>query len=258
MGFVEIGLLFAAAIAAGMMNAVVGAGTLITFPVLLGLGVPPVVANVSNTIGLVPGSVTAAYGFRSTLAGRGKTIRQGLIAAGIGGTLGATLLLVLPSATFEFVIPPLLILSGILAGIQPRVARAVALRRQRDDRPVDVSSVPSKSLLVIIALTAVYGGYFGAAQGVILLAVLGVFIGGSMTELNGLKNLFAGMANLVSATLYMLLADVDWQVVGVVAVASSIGGAIGGKYGRKIPATLLRVLIVVIAFGVAAWRLRPG
>lgn len=258
MGLFEIGLLFAAAVGAGAMNAVVGAGTLITFPVLLGLGVPPVVANVSNTIGLVPGSVTAAYGFRSTLAGRGQMIRSGLIAAGIGGTLGATLLLVLPSATFEFVIPPLLIISGILAGIQPRVARAVALRRQRDETPYDIGAAPSKTLLAIIVVTAMYGGYFGAAQGVILLAVLGVFLGGSMTELNGLKNLFAGMANLVSATLYILLAEVDWQVVGVVAVASSIGGAIGGKYGRQIPATPLRVLIVMIAFGVAAWRLRPG
>jgi uncharacterized protein len=251
-------LLFAAALAAGMMNAVVGAGTLITFPVLLGLGVPPVVANVSNTIGLVPGSVTAAYGFRSTLVGRGKVLRQGLIAAGIGGTTGATLLLVLPSETFEFVIPPLLIMSGILAGIQPRVARAVALRRQRNDVAVGPGDPPTKLLLVIIGLTAVYGGYFGAAQGVILLAVLGVFIGGSMTELNGLKNLFAGMANVVSATLYIILADVDWNVVAVVAVASSIGGAIGGKYGRKVPSTLLRVLIVIVAFGVAAWRLRPG
>lgn len=251
----EVGLLFVAALAAGMMNAVVGAGTLITFPVLLGLGVPPVVANVSNTIGLVPGSVTAAYGFRATLVGRGRTVRQGLMAAGIGGTVGATLLLVLPSETFEFVIPPLLILSGLLAGIQPRVARAVALRRQRDDMPVDVADAPAKSLLVIVGLTAVYGGYFGAAQGVILLAVLGVFMGGSITNLNGLKNLFAGMANVVSATLYMLLAEVDWEVVAVVAIASSIGGAIGGKYGRNIPSTLLRGFIVVIAFGVAAWRL---
>lgn len=251
----EVGLLFVAALAAGMMNAVVGAGTLITFPVLLGLGVPPVVANVSNTIGLVPGSVTAAYGFRATLVGRGRTVRQGLMAAGIGGTVGATLLLVLPSETFEFVIPPLLILSGLLAGIQPRVARAVALRRQRGDMPVDVADAPAKSLLVIVGLTAVYGGYFGAAQGVILLAVLGVFMGGSITNLNGLKILFAGMANVVSATLYILLAEVDWEVVAVVAIASSIGGAIGGKYGRNIPSTLLRGLIVVIAFGVAAWRL---
>lgn len=258
MGVFDIGLLFAAALAAGMMNAVVGAGTLITFPVLLGLGVPPVVANVSNTIGLVPGSVTAAWGFRETLVGRGKVVRQGLVAAAIGGTAGAALLLVLPSETFEFVIPPLLILSGILAAIQPRVARAVALRRQRGDAPVATANGPSKALLVIVGLTAVYGGYFGAAQGVILLAVLGVFIGGSMTELNGLKNLFAGMANVVSATLYIILADVDWAVVGVVAVAASIGGAIGGKYGRKVPSTLLRVLIVLIAFGVAAWRLRPG
>ncbi len=252
-------LLLVAAVGAGAMNAVVGAGTLITFPTLLALGVPPVVANVSNTVGLVPGSVAGAYAFRATLVGRAALIRRLLVASSVGGVSGGALLLVLPPGAFEMVIPPLLLLSAVLAAIQPRVARAVALRRAaaaqraRSDTPATATATPL--LLVGITATGVYGGYFGAAQGVVLLALLGVFIEGGMSQLNGIKNILAGVANLVSALLFIAIADVDWRIAAIVAVGATIGGGLGGRYGRRLPSKALRVFVVLVAVVAAVWRL---
>jgi uncharacterized protein len=273
-----------AAVGAGAMNAVVGAGTLITFPTLLALGFPPVVANVSNTVGLVPGSVAAAYAYRATLVGRGRLLARLVVASSIGGIVGGALLLVLPPGAFELVVPPLLLLSGILAAVQPRVAAWLVTRRAAaaadptatpDDTPEDVSApgstaaeVPAATpvaagrpslrvepiLFAGVAATGVYGGYFGAAQGVILLALLGVFVGGAMNEVNGIKNVLAGVANLVSATLFIVIADVDWRVSVLVAIGATIGGGLGGRYGRRLPSGVLRVLVVTIAFVAAAWQ----
>jgi uncharacterized protein len=257
----EAVLLLAAAVGAGAMNAVVGAGTLITFPTLLALGYPPVVANVSNTVGLVPGAVTGAYAFRATLRGRWGLVRRLVLATAVGGLTGGALLLALPPGAFELVVPPLLLLSGVLAAIQPRVAAAVTRRKVRrgepDTGPVDPTDrVHVEPLLLAgVAATGIYGGYFGAAQGVILLALLGVFVEGGMTQVNGIKNILAGVANLVSALLFIAIADVDWRVAGIVAVGATVGGGLGGRYGRRLPAPALRALVVTIAFAAAAWRL---
>lgn len=256
----EILLLLLAAASAGALNAVVGAGTLITFPTLLALGFPPVVANVSNTIGLVPGAVTAAYAYRSTLRGKWPLVRRLVLASSVGGVTGGALLLALPPDSFEVVVPPLLLLSGILAGLQPRVATAVARRRAaaagpRAEVPAVVEAVRAEPMLLAgVAATGVYGGYFGAAQGVILLALLGVFIEGGMTEVNGIKNVLAGVANLVSALLFIAIAEVEWTVVAVVAVGATVGGGVGGRYGRRLPAGALRALVVVVAITAAVWR----
>ncbi len=261
-------LLLTAAVGAGAMNAVVGAGTLITFPTLLALGFPPVLANVSNTIGLVPGSVSGAYAYRATLRGRWPLVRRLVVATSLGGITGAALLLGLPSGAFELVVPPLLLLSGALAGLQPRVAAAVTRRKERavataearraseppnaaaTEQPLQVEPM----LLAGIAATGIYGGYFGAAQGVILLALLGIFIPGGMTQVNGIKNVLAGLANLVSALLFIAIADVNWVVVGVVAVGATVGGGLGGRYGRRLAAPALRGLVVVIAVAAAVWQ----
>lgn len=271
----EILLLLLAAVGAGAMNAVVGAGTLITFPTLLALGFPPVVANVSNTVGLVPGSVAAAYGFRSTLVGRWPLVARLVGASAIGGIVGGALLLALPPGAFAVAVPPLLLLSGVLAAIQPRVAAAVLRRREQralatrppdpdaadaaDDPGTTPSPAPRRepvhpALIAAVAVTGVYGGYFGAAQGVILLAVLGVFVAGGMTEVNGIKNVLAGMANLVSAVLFIVIADVDWQVAGIVAIGATIGGGLGGRYGRRLPANVLRPIVVAVAVAAAIWQ----
>jgi uncharacterized protein len=264
----EVLLLLLAAIGAGAMNAVVGAGTLITFPTLLALGFPPVVANVSNTVGLVPGSVAAAYGFRATLVGRWPLVARLVGASAIGGIIGGGLLLALPAGAFAVAVPPLLLLSGVLAAIQPRVATIVV--RRREERalaapPVTTEQAPGRpaartrepvhpALIVSVAATGVYGGYFGAAQGVILLAVLGVFVAGGMTEVNGIKNVLAGMANLVSAVLFIVIADVDWQVAGIVAVGATLGGGLGARYGRRLPAHVLRPIVVTVAVVAAIWQ----
>lgn len=245
-------LLLVAGIGAGALNAVVGAGTLITFPTLLALGVPPVVANVSNTVGLVPGAVTGAYGFRANLVGRWPLLRKLLVATTIGGVTGAVLLLALPAAAFEVIVPVLLVLAGILAAIQPRVAAAVA--RRRETRPPRAAGRVDRSLLLGVAATGVYGGYFGAAQGAVLLALLGVSLGGTMRDLNGIKNVLAGTANLVSAALFVVIADVDWTIVIVVAIGAGVGGGLGSRYGRRLPAGALRALVVAVAFTAAAWQ----
>jgi uncharacterized protein len=254
-------LLFAAAVGAGGMNAVVGAGTLITFPTLLALGYPPVVANVSNTVGLVPGSVAAVYGFRRSLEGRWRLVSRLALLSASGGVVGGALLLVLPPGAFEVVVPVLLVASGVLAAVQPRVADAVLRRRSApsgasDDDPAARREAAITPLLAVgVAATGVYGGYFGAAQGVILLAVLGVFLTGGMTQVNGVKNVLAGVANLVSALLFVVVADVDVRVAATVALGATLGGGLGGRYGRRLPARPLRAIIVVVALVAAAWQL---
>lgn len=255
---VDAALVLFAGVAAGAMNAVVGAGTVVTFPTLLALGVPPVVANVSNTVGLVPGSVAAAYGFRATLVGRARIVVRLVVASAAGGVAGGALLLTLPSSTFEVLVPVLLLVAGVLAAVQPRVAAAVA--RRRDAKRLrhggsDATAVGATPLLLgAVVATGVYGGYFGAAQGVILLAVLGIFIGGAMSEVNGIKNILAGVANLVSAILFVLVAEVDWRVAALVAVGATIGGGLGGRYGRRLPSDVLRALVVAVAFAAAVWQ----
>jgi uncharacterized protein len=259
---VEVGLLIAAGIGAGVMNAVVGAGTLVTFPTLLFLGYPPVIANVSNTVGLVPGSVMASIGYRATLRGRGPTVRRLLVATSIGGLTGGALLVLLPGRAFDIVVPWLLLLSAVLAALQPRIAAAVALRRaargvERQAAAGATSMVGpgvGPGLFIGIALTGVYGGYFGAAQGVILLVILGLAFGGPLNELNGVKNILGGTANLVSALLFIAIAEVDWAVAGIVAIGATIGGGLGGRYGRRLPSSVLRVLLVAIAVAAAAVR----
>lgn len=258
---VEVALLMAAGLGAGVMNAVVGAGTLVTFPTLLFLGFPPVVANVSNTVGLVPGSVMASIGYRETLRGRGPAVRRLLVASSIGGVTGGALLVLLPGRAFDAIVPWLLLLSAVLAAMQPRIAAAVALRRAARGL-VNDPAVPGASgsmpvgpgILFGIALTGMYGGYFGAAQGVILLVILGLAFGGPLNELNGVKNVLAGTANLVSALLFIAIADVDWTVAGIVAIGATIGGGLGGRYGRRMPSSALRVLLVTIAVVAAAVR----
>ncbi|CAN5705512.1 sulfite exporter TauE/SafE family protein [soil metagenome] len=260
MTVINAALVLLAGVAAGAMNAVVGAGTLITFPTLVALGVPPVLANVSNTVGLVPGSVAGAYAFRATLAGRGPLLVRLVAASAVGGVLGGALLLVLPAGAFELVVPLLLLLSGALAAAQPRVAAAVARRRATAAVDSDRSSGPPAAvragplLFAGVAATGVYGGYFGAAQGVILLALLGIFIEGEMTEVNGIKNVLAGVANLVSSLLFIAIADVDWQLAALIAVGSTIGGSLGGRYGRRLPAGALRALVVAVAVLAAIWQ----
>jgi uncharacterized membrane protein YfcA len=241
----------AAGLAAGTINTIVGSGSLITFPTLLAVGYPAVLANVSNTIGLVPGSVSGAVGYRRELAGQRRRILTLLPAAALGGVAGAILLLALPGTVFRDVVPGLILVAVALVLVQPWVARRRAgLGRTRNR--------PGVALHAGTFATAVYGGYFGAAQGVILLALLGITLDDDLQRLNGVKNVLAGVVNAVAAVLFMATTHVAWLAVVLLLAGSVVGGQLGAKLGRRIPAGVLRVVIAVVGTAVAIKLLITG
>ncbi|CAM4489987.1 sulfite exporter TauE/SafE family protein [Nocardia ninae] len=235
---------FGAGIAAGGINTIVGSGTLITFPVLLAFGLPPVTANVSNTIGLVPGSISGVHGYRRELAGQRERLLRFGTASLLGGITGAILLLTLPPGAFKAIVPVLIIAALVLVVVQPRLSRWVKLRRENGDSPAPKHGGPI--LFVAIFATGIYGGYFGAAQGVLLMGLLGVFVHEDMQRLNGIKNVLAMLVNGVAAVIFIVIADVDWRAVLLIALGSIIGGQLGAKMGRRMPPTALRAVIVVV------------
>jgi uncharacterized membrane protein YfcA len=244
----EMAAILLAGVAAGTINTVVGSGTLITFPTLLAFGVPPVTANVSNTIGLVPGSVSGAIGYRAELTGqRDRLIRLGT-ASLVGGTAGAILLLVLPSTAFNTIVPVLIGLGVLLVVLGPMISRRVASSAER--RGATARPHGSWWVWPAVAATGIYGGYFGAAQGVLLVAVLGIGIADTLQRHNATKNVLAGLVNAVAAVVFILVAEVDWLVAGLIAAGSIVGGQLGATVGRRLPPTVLRGTIVVV--GVAA------
>jgi uncharacterized protein len=233
-------LVGAAGLAAGTINTVVGSGTLITFPLLLALGVPPVTANVSNTIGLVPGSFSGAWSYRRELAGqRDRLVRLGS-ASVLGGIIGALLLLVLPAGVFTDVVPVLIVLALGLVVAQPWLARRLA------DSGHQAAAANPALLWFLVLLTGVYGGYFGAANGVILIAILGTLVETDLQRMNALKNVLIGMLNGVAGVVFILLAHPDWTYVAIIAVGATLGGQIGGFIGRRLSPMLLRAFIVVV------------
>jgi uncharacterized protein len=236
----DIAIVVAAGFLAGGINTVVGSGTLITFPVLLAVGYPPVVANVSNSLGLVPGSVSGAIGYRRELKGQGKRLLRFGTVTVFGAVTGALLLLALPADTFEAVVPALIVVALVLVLLQPLIARKLAARSQ-DRHPH--GGIP---LLLGVFATAVYGGYFGAAQGVILIALMGIFMDEALQRLNAVKNVFTALANLVSGLVFVFVADVDWLVVGLLAGGSIVGGMVGARIGRRLRPFWLRAAIVVV------------
>lgn len=234
-----------AGVAAGTINTVVGSGTLITFPTLLALGVPPVTANVSNNIGLVPGSVAGAVGYRRELAGQGGRIARLLPASVLGGLVGSVLLLRLPEGAFETIVPVLILLGVVLVLVQPRLSARVARRSVRHENSANERD-GAPWVRPAVALTGVYGGYFGAAQGVLLMGVLGIGLDDDLQRLNATKNVLAAGVNGVASVVFILVADVDWAVVGLIATGSFVGGLLGASVGRRLPAVALRAVIVVV------------
>lgn len=245
MTWMEAVAILLAGMAAGTINTVVGSGTLITFPTLIAFGVPPVTANISNAIGLVPGSVSGAVGYRRELAGQRDRVLRLASATLIGATAGAVLLLVLPSAAFNAIVPALILLGLVLVVLQPRISRAVAARHEHlGGLPEDGARWVWPSILGV----GVYCGYFGAAQGVLCMAVLGSGIDDSLQRLNAVKNVLAALGNGVAGLVFVLAAfgEVDWTVVALVAAGATVGGQLGATWGRRLPAPALRALIVVV------------
>ncbi|WP_328492267.1 sulfite exporter TauE/SafE family protein [Streptomyces sp. NBC_00414] len=251
---------FAAGVAAGGVNTVVGSGTLITFPVLLATGLPPVTATVSNALGLVPGAVSGAFGYRKELRGQQRRILKLSVGALMGGFTGAVLLLALPATAFEKIVPVVVALALVLVAFQPLITKR--LRRRRTEArsssagppgPVVQSPAPPTGrtdggplLFVGLTLASVYGGYFAAAQGIIYMSLMGVLLDETMQRLTAVKNVLVAVVNTVAATFFLFVADFDWTAVALIAVGSALGGQLGAAVGRRFSPLVLRALIVTI------------
>ena len=253
MTVLEVVAVLLAGVAAGTINTVVGSGTLITFPTLLAFGVPPVTANVSNTIGLVPGSISGAIGYRRELEGQKARVLRLCVASFLGGTAGAVLLLVLPDGAFATIVPILIVLGLVLVVLQPRISAWVARRHDA------AGGLPYHGTWWVwpgVFVTGIYGGYFGAAQGVLLMAVLGIGVDETLQRLNAVKNVLAAVVNAVAGLIFAVVADVDWWIVLVIGIGAVIGGQLGATVGRRLPSAVLRVVIVVVgvvALAVFLW-----
>lgn len=235
-------LLAGAGVVAGTVNTLAGAGSLLTFPALLAVGLSPLAANVSNCLGMIPGSFSGAYGMRDQLLGlRAQLVRWSLWAA-VGSLIGAMVLLALPSAAFERVVPVLVGLAGVLVLVQPYVARRAGRAHGRRSR----ASGPA------VGAVSVYSGYFGAAQGVMFIGVLGIVAPQPLRQANAVKNVLAVTANGGAGLVYAVAAPVDWTAVLLLAVGTAAGGPLGAALSRRIPSGPLRLGIAAVALLVAA------
>lgn len=226
----------AAGLAAGAINAIVGSGSLLTFPTLLAAGYSPLVANVTNTVGLVFGSMSGAVGYRRELVGQRRRATQLAVFSISGGLGGALLLLALPESVFQAVVPALVLIAVLLVIAQPWLSNALAQRESRAGASV--------ALRAGVFATGVYGGYFGAAQGVILVALLAVLVDDSLQRLNGLKNLLSALVNGVAAVVFAIRAPVAWEPALLIAASSVAGGQLGASLGRRLSPAVLRAVIV--------------
>lgn len=243
MSVLEVCCVFLAGMAAGAINAIVGSGTLITFPTLLLFGYPPVAANMTNALGMVTGSVAGAVGYRAELVDAGRTLRRLIPMSLVGSIIGAFLLLWLPPEAFEVIVPVLIVVGLLLVVLGPRLQKAAAARHT--DRPVRWHT---PAMMAGVLATGVYGGYFGAAQGVILMGLLSALSAESLQRLNGYKNVLAAIVNAVAAVTFVLVAgeQILWTVAAVLAVGALIGGWLGARIGRRLNPLLLRSVIVVV------------
>lgn len=264
-------LVLLAGIWAGAINTVVGSGTLVTFPVLVAMGVPPVSATVSNAMGLIAGNFTGAWGYRREIRQVRSILAKLIPASLVGGVIGATLLITLPEEVFGRAAPVLIIISLAFVILQPRLSRWVKARAARREQPMDAEegeerdvsderkspSMPAVGLVLtlLVFLAGIYGGYFVAAQGILLMAILGIFLAANIQQANGVKNLLVAVVNLTAAISYVivdfLIREPDdrvilWGVVLIIAVGSTVGGLIGAWVGRRLSPVVLRTVIVTL------------
>jgi uncharacterized membrane protein YfcA len=235
----EVALLLAAGLAAGTVNAVAGGGSLVTFPTLLAIGLPPVPANVTNSIAVFPGYLGAVAGSRHDLAGQGRRVRHLLPTAAAGSAIGSTLLLLTPERAFEVVVPFLVLAATGMLAFQDRLRRLVGHPHQMSPHRATVS------LHAMVGLASIYGGYFGAALGVMLVAMIALVVDETMARVSALKNLASAVVGLVTVVIFALFGPVDWLAVAVLAPATVAGGYGGARLARRLPNTIWRVMIVV-------------
>ena len=239
---IQYGFLAIAAVAAGLINALAGGGSLITFPTLMAVGIPPVMANVTNTVALCPGYLGATLAQKKDLHGQQKRIQLLLPSAVIGGIIGGILLLNSSDQVFDRLIPFLILLAAALLAFQDTL-RSWLQRRQGDKK----GNIPEIWAVLPIALASIYGGYFGAGLGVIELAILGLFLKDNLTRLNALKQLLSLVVNVAASWFFLFSNQVDWSAAIVVAIGSLIGGLLGGKLARIISPSYLRWTVVILS-----------
>ncbi|WBQ03669.1 sulfite exporter TauE/SafE family protein [Kribbella sp. CA-293567] len=242
----------AAGLGAGLLTSTVGVASLLSFPVLIALGIPPVVANASNTVGLIPAGLGGSLGYRRELREQPKVTWFVVITCAVGSVGGAVLLLALPSSVFESIVPWLILFTCLLVGAQPWISRWLRSRKPDDHGP---RTALSPATTVFAALTGVYGGYFGAGSGVMMMAVLSLGLDLELRIVNALKTLAILAANLVAGLIFVFAADLDYAAVGLLAAGSVVGGYAGSHIGRLLPPTLLRVLIVLAGITAAVTML---
>lgn len=244
----DLAILFAGGIGGGLTGSIAGLASLVSYPVLLAVGLPPVVANVTNTVAMIGTTAGSVAGSRPELRGQRRVLVRLCALTAVGGAAGGALLLVTPADAFEAIVPWLIALASVLLMAAPRL-RAWARRGAEGSGPV----TPLGPATVVAAFgVALYGGYFGAAAGVMMLALLSVSWSQSLARSNAAKNLATGAANLVAAVVFAIVAPVDWAAVGVLAVGLLIGSRIGPTVVRRVPATPLRVAIGIAGLGLAA------
>ncbi|WP_188940067.1 sulfite exporter TauE/SafE family protein [Nakamurella endophytica] len=257
MSLLELVLILLAGVWAGLINTIVGSGTLVTFPTMVAFGFQPVVATMSNAVGLVAGGVSGTWGYRRELQGQWARLAWQMPGSLLGAVVGAWLLLHLPADTFKKVVPVLLVLALVLVVTQPRIQRWVRRRAEQQGR--DHQEVGRGRLAVLVLCTfvaGVYGGYFAAAQGILLVGIMGVLLPESMQRINAAKNLLSLVVNVVAATAYTVVGfhRINWAAAGLIAAGSLVGGFLGASVGRRLSPTVLRAVIVVLGV-VAIWRL---
>ncbi|MBA4023759.1 MAG: hypothetical protein C0482_15485 [Gordonia sp.] len=255
----EVVAILFAGVGAGAINAVVGSGTLITFPTLVAFGFPPVTATMTNAVGLVAGGVSGTWGYRRELAGQWPRLKWQIPASLVGAIVGSWLLLHLPEKAFETIVPVLLVLALLLVVLQTRIQRWTAKRMVASpDDPNDTFLGPKRTGLLTGStfLVGIYGGYFTAAQGILLMGAMGVIVNDKIQRLNAAKNLLSLLVNVVAALAYTIVAfdRINWAAAGLIALGSLLGGVVGAKYGRKLSPTALRAVIVIVGI-IGLWRL---
>ncbi|MFE0750561.1 sulfite exporter TauE/SafE family protein [Gordonia sp. NPDC058843] len=254
----ELVAVLVAGVGAGAINALVGSGTLITFPTLVAFGVPPVTATMSNAIGLVAGGVSGTWGYRRELQGQWPRLRWQIPASFVGAIVGCWLLLHLPETVFETVVPVLLVAALILVVAQPYIQKWVGHRTTSDGDLSPQHLGPGRLVAMTVGTFAVgvYGGYFTAAQGILLMGILGVVVPDHLQRMNAAKNLLSLVVNVVAAVTYTLVAfdRIDWRAAAAIAVGSLVGGFLGARYGRRLSPRALRAVIVVVGL-IGLWRL---
>ncbi|WP_432841727.1 sulfite exporter TauE/SafE family protein [Dactylosporangium sp. CA-092794] len=241
MTLIQAALLLLAGLSAGIVNAIAGGGSLITFPTLLGIGLPPVAANVSNALSVAPGYGASVVGSREDLTGQARRVRQAVPAVTLGALCGCALLLATPRAVFDVVVPFLVLGATATLALQTRLRALAGQHRDLAPRRAAVQ------LNLTTFLCGLYGGYFNAALGVVLIAGLALVLDEPLRRVSALKNVLSAMVGVVTVVVYAVFGPVNWAAVAVLAPAAMTGGFLGARLAQRLPPRALRV--VIIAFG---------